>query len=396
MPKTRKTRKPAKQGGSTKTGGSAARDGSTKAACILFASAAIERLEADATLPAKFERMLKRLPLRRISRDATVAVKMHLGGGHDSIGYTTIHPVFVRMLIQKIRDAGARRVFVTDGSLTVEGAKGRGYTEEVLGVPIVPAGGIDDAHFYPHKVRYKSLKTVEVVGAIETADALVNLSHFKGHGDCAYGAACKNLAMGCVTETTRGHLHHLEGGLVYDESRCTKCKRCVRECQRGAARWNKERDRLEIFYHHCVYCRHCVLACPQEAIRIVGGGFVPFQHGLALAAREVLKTFDPARVVHITFLTQITPYCDCWGFSTPSLVPDVGILAGEDIVAIDNAALDLTRDGEPLPGSLPPDRPLVEGRHLFERIHGKDPYVQIQQMEKIGLGTPAYRLQEMK
>jgi uncharacterized Fe-S center protein len=138
------------------------------------------------------------------------------------------------------------------------------------------------------------------------------------------------------------------------------------------------------------------LACPQDAIRIVGDGFVPFQHGLALAAKEVLATFDPARVLHITFLTQITPYCDCWGFSTPPLIPDVGILAGEDITAIDRAALDLTADGRPLPGSLPPDWELVEGRHMFQRIHGKDPYVQIEQMEAAGLGTSEYRLKNVK
>jgi hypothetical protein len=65
-------------------------------------------------------------------------------------------------------------------------------------------------------------------------------------------------------------------------------------------------------------------------------------------------------------------------------------------VAVEKATLDLTRDGEPLPGSLPKGRELVEGRHLFERIHGKDPYVQVDQLEAVGLGTPEYRLIEIK
>jgi len=368
---------------------------SKPAADLLFAPAAIKRLEAGASLPAKWRRMLRRLPMKRTCEGATVAVKMHAGGGLDSLGYTTIHPLFIRILIEAIKKAGAKTVFVTDGSLTVGGAKARGYTEEVLGAPIIAAGGVNDTYAYTHKVRYKSLREIQVYGNIEDADALINLSHFKGHGDCAYGAACKNLAMGCVSETTRGNLHVLEGGLEYNADLCTKCRKCVQECKRGAARWNETTDRLEIFYHHCVYCRHCVLACPQDAIRITGGGFIPFQHGLALAAKEVLATFDPARVLHMTFLTQITPYCDCWGFSSPALVPDVGILAGDDIVAIENAALDLTRDGVPLPGSLPPDHELVEGNHLFERIHGKDPYVQVREMEKVGLGTPTYVLKKV-
>jgi uncharacterized Fe-S center protein len=139
-----------------------------------------------------------------------------------------------------------------------------------------------------------------------------------------------------------------------------------------------------------------VLACPKKAIKITGGGFVPFQRGLALATREVLRTFDPQRVLHINFLTQITVYCDCWGFSSPALIPDVGILASEDIVAVDKASLDLTRDGQPLPGSLPKNRELVEGKHMFERIHAKDPYVQVEQMEAVGLGTSQYELREIR
>jgi len=325
---------------------------------VLFASAAVERLEAKATLPAKFMRMLDKLPMKRVCAGGTVALKVHVGG---HLGFTTIPPLFVRLLIEKIK-----------------------------------AASVTDKFFYRHKVGYKTLKEVEVCGNIEDADALINLSHFKGHGDCGYGAACKNLAMGGVTQKSRGDLHRLEGGLVYDEKLCVKCKKCVEACTRQAAQWSAERNRLEIFYHNCVYCRHCVLACPKDAIKISGGGFIPFQHGLALASREVLRTFEPGRALHINFLTQITVYCDCWGFSTPALIPDVGIAASEDIVAVDKASLDLTRDGDPLPGSLPPGRKLVEGKHLFERIHGKDPYVQIEHMEAVGLGTANYRLVEIR
>jgi len=359
---------------------------------VLFASAAVQRLEASATLPAKFQRMLDQYDLNRLCDGQTVAVKVHVGGG---LGFTTIPPLFIRLLIQKIKAVNPKNVFITDGSLSIHEATARGYTAEVLGAPLVGAAGVKDRFFYKHKVGYKSLKDLEICGNIEDADTLINVSHFKGHGDCGYGAACKNLAMGCVTQKSRGHLHQLEGGLVYDEKLCSKCQKCVAACTRNAAKWNKEKDCLEIFYHNCVYCRHCVLACPKDAIKITGGAFVPFQRGLALATREVLRTFDPARVLHINFLTQITVYCDCWGFSTPALIPDVGILASEDIVAVEKATLDLTRDGEPLPGSLPPGHTLVEGKHMFERIHGKDPYVQIQQMEAIGLGNAEYQLKEI-
>ena len=76
-------------------------------------------------------------------------------------------------------------------------------------------------------------------------------------------------------------------------------------------------------------------------------------------------------------------------------MPDVGILASENIVAVDKASLDLTRDAEPLPGSLPPGRKLLAGAHLFERIHAKDPYGLIRHMEAVGLGTSHYRLRQI-
>jgi hypothetical protein len=360
---------------------------------VLFTSANVERLEAKASLGAKFLRLLDKLPMRRVCEGGTVALKVHVGVG---LSFTTIPPLFVRLLVEKIKAAGAKRVFVTDGSLTVNEATARGYTAEVLGAPVLGAAGVKDKFFYRHKIGYKTLKDIEIAGNIEDADALINLSHFKGHGDCGYGAACKNLAMGCITQKSRGDLHQLEGGLTWNPKLCIKCKKCVEACTRDAARWNKEQDRLEIFYHHCVYCRHCVLACPKDAFRISGGGFVPFQHGMALTAREVLRTFEPGRTLHINFLTQITVYCDCWGFSTPALIPDVGIVAAEDIVAVEKASLDLTRDGVPLPGSLPPGRKLVDGKHLFQRIHGKDPYVQIDQLEAVGLGTPNYQIKEIR
>ena len=368
------------------------KSGTKKPAEVLFASADVDRLEPKASLPAKFRRMLDELPMERGCRDATVAIKMHLGG---DLGYTTIPPLFGRILVEKIKAAGAKRIFITDGAWDVQGAAARGYTAETLGAPLVEAAGIKDRHVYTRKVRYKTLRELHLAGNVLDADALINFSHFKGHGACAYGAACKNLAMGCVTPKSRGDLHRLEGGLVWNKNLCLRCKKCVAACTHDAAKWNEKENRLEIFYHNCVYCRHCVLVCPKGAFKIRGGGFVPFQHGLALTTREVLRSFDPKRVLHINVLTQITMLCDCWGFSTRPLIPDVGILASEDLVAVDKASLDLTRDGEPLPGSLPKGRKLVAGRHLLARIHGKDPYVQIERLEKVGVGTANYRLREI-
>ncbi|MBN1917912.1 MAG: DUF362 domain-containing protein [Verrucomicrobia bacterium] len=362
-----------------------------KASEVLFAPVGYELAEAGQTLPARFERLLDRLDFGAAVKDKRVAVKMHLGGG---VGYTTIHPLFVRILIRKIKEAGGRP-FVTDLGYDVASAVSRGYTQEVIGAPLVPATGQGDKYFYAKKVSLKTLKEIRIAGEIHDADVLINLSHTKGHGACGYGGACKNIAMGCVTGQTRGAIHALEGGMTWNAEICTHCEACIRACRYNANRFTKDGE-YRVFYHNCVYCMHCVAACPVEAITLDPGGFKTFQEGMALATDVVLKTFNPGAVFHINVLLQVTYLCDCWGFSTPALVPDVGILASRDMVAIEKASLDLLDADDVLPNSLPKGRELGKKGHLFERIHQKDPFVQLRALERRGLGTQRYTLVEVK
>ena len=99
---------------------------------VYFANVRVKRLEQGETLPAKFQRMLDRLNLAKTVKGRRVCVKMHLGNG---LGYTTLHPLFVRLLVDKIKEAGAKHVFVADAN--TDGCEKRGYTRESLGCGIV-------------------------------------------------------------------------------------------------------------------------------------------------------------------------------------------------------------------------------------------------------------------
>jgi uncharacterized Fe-S center protein len=98
---------------------------------VYFAGINADKLEPGSTLPAKFLRLLDRCPLAEMVRGRTVAVKMHLGG---ELGYTTIHPLFTRLLVQRIKEAGGKP-FVTDLCSAIPTAKDRGYTEETVARP---------------------------------------------------------------------------------------------------------------------------------------------------------------------------------------------------------------------------------------------------------------------
>ncbi|MCY3023222.1 MAG: DUF362 domain-containing protein [Planctomycetota bacterium] len=337
--------------------------------------------------------MLDKLPLKSIVEKKRTAIKLHLGGG---TGFTTVHPFFVRKLVEKVKAAGARGVFVTDTPWAVFSAHERGYSSETIGCPLVAATGSADKYFYtkPIKPPFKALKEVELAGEIVDAEALLDVSHVKGHGACGFGGASKNLSMGCVSGRTRGVIHSLEGGLDWNRRKCTHCGKCVRNCPNKAMSFNQKRE-LNIFFHNCKLCQHCSLICPHKAIRILGGAYRDFQHGMALATAKVLEGFEKKHRLFINFLTNITVYCDCWGMSGPAIVPDIGILAGQDICAIEQASLDMIRTEDLIPGTLPKGWKLRGHGHLFARIHSKDPLVVLEFLEKLKQGSRKYKVTEV-
>jgi uncharacterized Fe-S center protein len=360
---------------------------------IRFSSAKMKKLAANASLPAKFQRLLKEYPLKEMFDGKSVAIKMHLGG---NLGYTTIPPLFVRLLVKEIKDAGGRP-FVTDGTYAVGGAKERGYTEDVLGAPLVPAAGLNEKYFVTSGINYLSLKEVQICGEIANADAMIVYSHGKGHGHCGWGGAIKNVAMGNVTCKSRGDIHALiDTEFSWDSVNCTHCYLCRDNCPSGALTFDKE-NKLSIFLHHCRYCMHCVDACPQSAITINYEGIRQFQAGMARVTKACLDLFEDGRLLFINHVCNVTPFCDCWGFSSPPIVPDVGILAGTDIVALEQASIDMIRTEDFIPDTLP--HPLevrdVEG-HLLYKLHGKDPYLQVEEAANVGLGTRVYEIVEVE
>jgi uncharacterized Fe-S center protein len=363
---------------------------------LLFASYAPKTLEPVNSIGNKFVRLLNKLDLPSIVGGRTVAVKMHLGGGG---GFSTIHPYFVRKLIAAVRSAGAKDVFVTDLRDDTVGAIDRGYTEEVLGCRIVTVCGDDDSDFksFPVNPPFHRMSKIELSGAILRAEVLIDFSHIKGHGVCGFGGASKNLSMGAVTSFMRQTLHSLEGGLIWDKDKCTHCGSCITHCPNHAMQFNANKE-LEVNYHNCKFCQHCALICPTKAIKMTPGGYLDFQKGMAMTSAKLLEHFPGNRKLFINMLMDTTIFCDCWGMTTPRLIPDIGILVGNDIVAVEQATLDLIDREELIPKSLPPNWELSQDRskHLFERIHGKDPYAVVRNLEALGCGTTAYELEEVE
>jgi len=98
------------------------------------------------------------------------------------------------------------------------------------------------------------------------------------------------------------------------------------------------------------------------------------------------------KTLFVNFVTQVSPSCDCYGHSDAPIVPDIGILASTDPVALDQACADLVNQAHDLPGTAMKtghDPVCDKFRGLYPQI---DWEVQLEHGDKVGLGQRAYEL----
>jgi uncharacterized Fe-S center protein len=213
------------------------------------------------------------------------------------------------------------------------------------------------------------------------------LSHFKAHEVTGFGGAIKNIAMGCSPKKGKLIMHSQVVPYI-DKKRCTGCAACVEWCPKHAITLDST---AQIDEKLCIGCCECVGVCSLNAIRIVWNEESKnVQEKLVEYAYGVVRTKD--KVAYVNFLTNITPLCDCYPSSDSSIVPDVGILASLDPVAIDQASVDLINEqiglrNSALTSSFAPGEDKL--RALNPEI---DWEVQLQYGEKLGLGFRHYDL----
>lgn len=358
-----------------------------------------------ATLSAKHDRIMELLDFSSIEKKDKVAIKMHLGFRD---GFQTVPVFFIRRLVAKIKETGAYP-FVTDNPTAVYNAVDRGYTSETCGCPIIPVSGIKDGYHFNTEIYYRTVDEMNMGGVLHDADALIDVSHSKGHGICGYGGAFKNLALGGYCGTDRWNkIHGIENSVKwYDEDKLTQghVKKLVSSCPTGALKWDKKEKKLVNDWYSCrnANCLECMKADEGVgALSLQQGNFAAFNELMAVAAGKVLETFKPEKVFYLNYLLDITPQCDCTGFGQPIVVPDIGITGSKDIVAVEQATLDLIKETglieSMVPGyikkvNLDPEADL----HPFQRLWGpwKNPYLVCEYGEKLGLGSRSYELVEV-
>jgi len=361
---------------------------------VYFGSVRTRAATPEQSIVGKFDVIVEKLGIKNAVKDKNVVIKVHLG---LNVGLSTIHPFLIGRLASVVK-AGGGKPFLVDIMEQYPDAVKRGYTPEVLGCPLMPAAGPADHYYVETDVNYKGLKSLKMAGHVKDADVLIDIAHVKGHNSIGFGAAIKNLALGCFTQETRWAMHRtMQFDKYWDSEKSKDAGMLVKACPFACIRYKD--GKLSVDFEQCNQCMRCIAADTDGCLQINPENFQSFVEINALAARFVLSHFEENKRFFMNVATDITEYCDCWGFTTGQILPDLGILGSRDIVAIDKATLDLLGDKplfkENISQSLEVnDDPSL---HPFARVHGpyKDPYNMIRFAEKYKLGSSDYTLEEI-
>jgi hypothetical protein len=329
-----------------------------------------------------------------LQEDDITGVKLHFGEeGNDSY----INPVFVRQVVDKIAETGAKP-FLTDTNTLYYGSRHdsvghiktavlHGFDFAVAGAPLIIADGLRGGNWRHVEVGLKHFKRVKIAGDIEGSDSMMVLSHFKGHGMSGFGGAIKNLAMGCAAAP--GKIEQHECAKPFINELCTGCGTCIQLCPVDAM--TLEDQRAFIDYEGCIGCNNCVDNCPEMAIDLPWDEMETFMERMVEYAYGAVKN-KKGKVGYMNFLMNITPDCDCLPWSDRPIVPDIGILASSDPVALDAASYDLVDQEKGFENSHLHKNHQHGGdkfQGVWDEVDGK---VQIRYGEEVGLGTADYEL----
>lgn len=355
------------------------------------------------SLPRKLRGIFERAAFSRLFGEGElVAVKLHFGET-GNLGF--IHPVLVRQVVDKVKENKGRPFLVDTNTLYVgsrsnsvdhlETALKNGFSYATVGAPLIIADGLFGKNFVEVEINQKNFKKVKIASDIFNAPSMLVMSHVKGHIATGFGGALKNLGMGCGNRGGKQMMHSVVKPEVNSEN-CTGCGTCLKWCPVEAISQKQERKKAVIDRDLCIGCGECTAACQYEAIKIrwqsetdqLQERMVEFALG-AVTSKE-------KKTGYINFVINVTPDCDCHSWSDAPIVPDVGILASTDPVALDQASLDLINRQTGLVGTKLTTN-YTPGQDKFSGIRSKiDHTVQLKYAEEIGLGVRSYELIEIK
>lgn len=348
----------------------------------------------------KIERLCKVAGIGNIDFDGRfVAIKMHFG---EQGNLSFLRPNYAKTVADIIKSFGGKP-FLTDCNTLYPGyrknalehldcANLNGFNTISTGCQIIIGDGLrgTDEAIVPIDGEY--IKEAKIGRAIMDADVFVSLTHFKGHESTGFGGALKNIGMGCGSRAGKMEQHN-EGKPVVNLDKCRGCRFCAKEC--GSSAISYKDNKANINYDLCKGCGRCIGACGFDAISN------PHENSNELLDRKMAEyayaVCKDRPHFHISIVKDISPNCDCHSENDAPILPDIGIFASFDPVALDQACVDACLKATPLPNSQLSDNLAKKGWVLQpDNFKNSNPNVEwkatLEQAEKVGLGTREYEL----
>ncbi len=361
------------------------------------------RCKVDESPLTKLQRLILKAGIEKIDfKNKFVALKIHFG---EPGNMSFLRPNWVKTVADKIQSLGGLP-FLTDCNtlyvgrrnnalVHLETAAENGFNPETTGCRNIIGDGLkgtDDIEVTVRNGVY--CKTASIGRTIMDADIFISLTHFKGHELTGFGGTIKNIGMGCGSRAGK-MIMHCDGKPTVDPKLCIGCRRCAKFCNENAISFTEEK-KAKIDHKKCVGCGHCIGVCNQHAIT------PPYD---ASFERVNFRMVEYTQAVlagrpnfHISIVNQVSPHCDCHGSNDVGIVPDIGMFAAFDPVALDKACIDAVNAATPIADSILADRKAkfkdAEGRpDYFRNVHPTTDWrSQISHAEKIGLGSGEYEL----
>lgn len=364
------------------------------------------RTNSNTTLPKKLTRLIKKAGIGNIDfKDKYTAIKIHFG---EPGNLAFLRPNYARTVVDVIKELGGRPYLTDCNTLYVGGRKNaldhiesaylNGFNPYATGCHILIGDGLkgtDDIAVPVAGGEY--VKEAKIGRAVMDADIFITLTHFKGHEATGFGGALKNIGMGCGSRAGKMEMHSA-GKPFVNQDACVGCGACSNICAHNAAVITDKKA----FIHHdkCVGCGRCIGVCPKDAVEAAGDEVNDILN--CKIAEYTKAVIDGKPNFHISLVIDVSPNCDCHAENDLPIVPDVGMFASFDPVALDMACADAVNAQPVVHGSILDShrQEHMEETQHHDHFHMNHPDTNwkscIEHAVKLGLGSDSYELVEVK
>lgn len=358
------------------------------------------RTNSNINLPQKLKKLMKAAGIEQIDfADKFTAIKIHFGEP-GNLAY--LRPNYAKVVVDMVKELGGKPFLTDCNTLYVGGRKNaldhmdsayvNGFNPFATGCHVIIADGLKGTDEAVVPVNLQYIKEAKVGRALMDADVLISLSHFKGHESTGFGGTMKNIGMGGGSRAGKMEQHSAgKPGVKLDK--CVGCRQCAKICAHGAISFPEKKAVIDA--NKCVGCGRCVGICPKDAIHTM------WDEALDVLSKKMVEyTYAICHgrpCFHISLVIDVAPCCDCHAENDAPVVPDVGMFASFDPVALDHACADAVMRQPLLPNTC-----LTDGHAHIHEEQEHDPFkmahpdtnwmTQVEYGHEIGLGNKEYEL----